>query len=170
MEKKKSNHTTTSIDEKHNDMMGMYYVIENETIPKLNDEIQELINQAKAIRTKKNEQYYELLDEIKAKKQELKRLKSSKKEYLLQNSKYIFHYYEEKQKINLGENVKDKKTMHTFSKSRAIRMKVAILITSVTINRNDYFNNIGKTLDKIPFIYRNMYWIPRLVYCATKVN
>ena len=49
-------------------------------------------------------------------------------------------------------------------------MKAAILITSVTINRNDYFNNIGKTLDKIPFIYRNMYWIPRLVYCATKVN
>ena len=99
MEKKKSNHTT-SIDEKHNDMMSMYYVIENETIPKLEQEIQDLIKEAKAIRTKKNEHYYELLDEIKAKKQELKRLKTSKKEYLLQNSKYIFHYYEEKQKIN----------------------------------------------------------------------
>ena len=50
MEKKKSNHATTSIDEKHNDMMSMYYVIENETIPNLEQDIHDLIIEAKSIR------------------------------------------------------------------------------------------------------------------------
>ena len=115
MEKKKTNNTT-SIDEKHNDMMSMYYVIERETIPKLKTEIGDLIKQAKDIKHKKSELYFDIVDTIKSKKQELKQLQQGKKDYLLNNSKYIFHYYEEKQKINLGENVKDKKTIHTFFK------------------------------------------------------
>ena len=114
MDKKKA--SMKSIDEKHNDMMQMYYIIENETIPKLKKEIQDLSQQSKQIKSKKNESYYDLLDTIKDKKEEIKKLQYSKKLYLLQNSKYIFHYYEEKQKINLGENVKDKTTIHNFFK------------------------------------------------------
>ena len=114
MDKKKS--SIKSIDEKHNDMMQMYYIIENETLPKLKKEIQDLSQQSKQIKSKKNEAYYDLLDTIKDKKEEIKKLQYSKKLYLLQNSKYIFHYYEEKQKINLGENVKDKTTIHNFFK------------------------------------------------------
>jgi hypothetical protein len=75
-----------------------------------------LSQQSKQIKSKKNESYYDLLDTIKDKKEEIKKLQYSKKLYLLQNSKYIFHYYEEKQKINLGENVKDKTTIHNFFK------------------------------------------------------
>ena len=116
MEKKKSNTNTTSIDEKHNDMMSMYYVVENETIPNLKKDIQDSIAEAKQMKNKKSEAYYDLLDSIRAKKQELKQLKQGKQDYLLRNSKYIFHYYEEKQKINLGENVKDKKSIHSFFK------------------------------------------------------
>jgi len=114
MEKKKT--SIKSIDEKHNDMMQMYYIIENETIPKLKKEIQDLSQKSKQIKSKKNEAYYDLLDTIKDKKEEIKKLQYSKKLYLLQNSKYIFHYYEEKQKLNLGENVKDKTTIHNFFK------------------------------------------------------
>lgn len=77
----------------------MYYVIERETIPKLKTEIGDLIKQAKDIKHKKSELYFDIVDTIKSKKQELKQLQQGKKDYLLNNSKYIFHYYEEKQKI-----------------------------------------------------------------------
>ena len=116
MDKKKSSNATTSIDEKHNEMMSMYYVIENETIPNVQNEIKEMIADARNVKNKKSETYFEKVDKIKEKKKELKQLQQSKNDYLLHNAKYIFHYYEEKQKINLGENVKDKKTIHTFFK------------------------------------------------------
>lgn len=107
---------TQTLDEKHNDMMQMYSAIEQDTIPKLRNEIQELINQAKGTKSKRNEAYYELIDTIKMKKVELKQLETSKQKYLLQNSKYVFDYYEEKQKISSGENVKDTNTINRFFK------------------------------------------------------
>ena len=118
MDKNKKKNVQT-IDEKHNDLMQMYFVIENETIPNLQKEVQSLVHKANTTKQKKNEKYYELLDTIKAKKQELKHLQDSKNKYLLKNSKYIFHYYEEKQKINTGENIKDKTSINNFFKIKA---------------------------------------------------
>ena len=46
----------------------------------------------------------------------MKSLKKRKKDYLLQNSKYIFNYYEEKQKISSGENTIDSNTINKFFK------------------------------------------------------
>lgn len=114
MDKKKNN--TQTLDEKHNDLMQIYLVIENETIPELEKEIKQLIGSAKNTKQKKSEQYYELLDKIKEKKKELKRLELGKAQYLLENSKYIFQYYEEKQKLNNGDNIKDKTSINTFFK------------------------------------------------------
>ena len=113
--KKDTNHTQT-IDEKHNDLMNMHYVIENETIPKLELELKTLFSEAKEIKNKKNERYFEIIETIKDIKSEIKKLKLSKKEYLLKNSKYVFEYYEEKQKISVGENEKDKTTINRFFK------------------------------------------------------
>ena len=79
MDKKKTQVHT--IDEKHNDMMEMYMVIEKETIPKLKTEIQTMIENAKRTKQKKNENYYEMIDNIKTKKHELRKLQNSKNEY-----------------------------------------------------------------------------------------
>ena len=117
MEKKKTN--IQSIDQKHNDMMQTFYVIENETIPKLQQELQELKDNTKKIKNKKTEHYYECIDAIKQKRSEIKVLQQSKQKYIIENSKYIFHYYEEKQKINTGENKKDVKTINQFFKIKA---------------------------------------------------
>ena len=114
MDKKKTQLQT--IDEKHNDIMQMYYVIENETIPNLQSEINRLLDTAKNTKMRKNEKYYDMIDTIKIKKQELKKLQESKQQYLLDNSKYIFHYYEEKQKINAGENIINKTSINNFFK------------------------------------------------------
>jgi hypothetical protein len=115
--KKKEQNLT--LDEKHNDMMQLYYVIENETIPTLIKEIDTLIANAKNQTEKNAETYYELVYEIKSKRKELKSLQTSKNEYLLKNSKYIFNYYEDKQKISSGENRKDTNTISHFFKIRA---------------------------------------------------
>jgi hypothetical protein len=114
MDKKKTQLQT--IDEKHNDIMQMYYVIENETIPNLQKEINDLIETAKHTKQRKNEKYYDMIDTIKKKKTEFKKLQESKQQYLLDNSKYVFHYYEEKQKINAGENIINKTSINNFFK------------------------------------------------------
>ena len=117
MEVKNTNKKTDqnqTLDEKHNDMMQMYYVIEHDTIPKLYKEIEKLSETAKKKKEKKTEAYFELLDQIKSKKAEVKKLETAKNKYLLQNSRFIFHYYEEKQKISSGENKKDTNTISTF--------------------------------------------------------
>ena len=112
--KKKTQSQT--LDKKHQDMMQMYFVIENETIPNLQCDIKDNIAKAKQMKQKKSEAYYDLIDLIRSQKQELKSLQTSRKEYLLENSKYIFHYYEEKQKISNGENRKDTMTINQFFK------------------------------------------------------
>jgi len=114
-ESKKSRDQTKTIDEKHTDMMNIFYVIENETIPKLQEEKQNI--QLKLKKTKMySDEYHELKESLDDIKTEMKSLKKQKKEYLLQNSKYIFNYYEEKQKISSGENVIDSNTINKFFK------------------------------------------------------
>lgn len=118
MDTKKKDQNNITLDEKHNDMMSMYYVIENETIPNLQTEIVELMKNLNSIH-KKTEKYYDTIDLIKEKKKKIKDLKKKNKDYLLNNSKYIFRYYEEKQKISLGDNVKDVTTINNFFKIKA---------------------------------------------------
>jgi hypothetical protein len=96
-----------SIDEKHQDMVNIFHVIERETIPKLTDEIEIVVSRIKKIENKHSEEYYEMIDTWKEMKKKLLKLKKQKTKYLLDNSKYIFHYYEEKQKISSNENIKD---------------------------------------------------------------
>jgi len=112
--KKKEN--TITLDEKHNDIMQMYYVIENDTIPKLKTEIEGLKKKVKKNKNKKNESYYDNVETIKSKMKEVRELETSKNKYLMKNAKIIFHYYEEKQKISYGDNVKDSNTINSFFK------------------------------------------------------
>lgn len=107
-----------SIDEKHQEMMSMFYVIENETIPNLEKEEQETIAKIKQMKVC-TEEYYDLRDRVKTIKKEIKTLKKKKKDYLLENSKYIFHYYEDKQKVSTGINNKDINTMNSFFKIKS---------------------------------------------------
>ena len=117
-EKKKDKNL--SIDEKHQDMVNIFHVIEKETIPKLSEETNELYLRIKKSENKNNEEYYEMIDKWKELKKQLLQLKKQKKKYLLDNSKYIFHYYEEKQKISSGENIKDIITINKFFRIKGL--------------------------------------------------
>jgi len=111
--------TKQTIDEKHQEMMNMFLVIEKETIPNLYQEQETCINKRNEIKKKtkeKTEEYFELREKIKDIKKEVKKLQKKKKDYLLKNSKFIFHYYEDKQKVSSGVNLKDVNTMNSFFK------------------------------------------------------
>jgi len=143
-QKQKQMHQT--LDEKHNDMMHMYFILENDTIPKLEAEINTIVTEIKESK-QKTEPHYELLDKLKSKKIELKKLQSSRKNYLLKNSKYIFDYYEEKQKISSNENIKDKSTISTFFAKKTLSQKT--LSKTVDNFKNNkkiyqqYWKNVG---------------------------
>ena len=104
-----------SIDEKHQEMMNVFKLIEEHTIPELEKEVDDLQNCTHKI-TKKTEEYYEMKEKMKNKKREINILRQKKKKYLLDNAKYIFHYYEDKQKTSTGYNVKDTSTINHFFK------------------------------------------------------
>ena len=104
-----------SIDEKHQEMMNVFKLIEEHTIPELEKEVDDLQNCTQKI-TEKTEEYYEMKEKMKNKKREINNLRQKKKKYLLDNAKYIFHYYEDKQKTSIGYNVKDTSTINHFFK------------------------------------------------------
>jgi uncharacterized protein YecE (DUF72 family) len=117
MEKEsKKREQNQTIDEKHTDMMNIFHVIEHETIPKLQEQKAQLIQTLRAMKNKTSDAYYEYREQLDDIKQEISQLKKQKKQYLLQNSKYIFNYYEEKQKISSGENKIDSNTINSFFK------------------------------------------------------
>jgi hypothetical protein len=109
---------TKTIDEKHTDMMNIFYVIENDTIPKLQKTKQEIMHQITHSK-KHSDEYYDLKEKLEEVKNEMNSLKNKKKEYLLSNSKFIFNYYEDKQKISSGENNIDSCTINKFFKIKA---------------------------------------------------
>ena len=114
--------TIKNIDEKHTDMMNTFLVLEKETIPKLLQEKSCLKKKLKYLEDHDKhhtDEYFEIQDTIEDIRQEIKDLRFKKKNYLLDNSKYIFNYYEEKQKISNGNNTKNTDSINQFFKIKA---------------------------------------------------
>uniref|UniRef100_A0A6C0I4S6 Uncharacterized protein n=1 Tax=viral metagenome TaxID=1070528 RepID=A0A6C0I4S6_9ZZZZ len=93
-----------TIDEKHTDMLNRFHEIDTKIIPSLKVEKEQLIEQAKMLKENQIELYMELRDKILAIHQKIKQLQQQKKEYLLNNSRYIFQYFEEKKQISNQSN------------------------------------------------------------------
>jgi hypothetical protein len=113
---------TQNIDEKHTDIMNSFYVIDNDTIPKLLEEKQKIKKRLKYFENhhlQNTDEYFEWQDKKQEISQEIQELKIKKKNYLLDNSKYIFNYYEEKQKISNGKNIKNSNSINQFFKIKA---------------------------------------------------
>jgi hypothetical protein len=111
-----------NIDEKHTDIMNTFFVIENHTIPMLQQEKQRYKKHLKHLEDKKqqnSEEYFDYQDKIEETRKEIRNLRKKKNDYLLNNSRYIFNYYEEKQKISNGENTKNRESMNRFFKIKA---------------------------------------------------
>ena len=101
--KKRIQHANITIDEKHTQMLNDFHIIETETIPELEDTRQLLKHQCRSLDENDIDTKMEIKDKIRDITEQLKKYKSIKNDYLLNNVPYIFNYFEEKKNISTGE-------------------------------------------------------------------
>jgi len=97
--------TSITLDTKHNDFLNEFSTDQEDIIPDLKIEKYNLKNQLKN-NDLTIEQRLDIQDKINELKETIKEIKLKKKEYFLNNSKYIFEYFENKKNISSGNNVK----------------------------------------------------------------
>ena len=134
---------TCTLDSKHHEKMQEFKNIDEKQIPSLRKKRKKL----KKMLNKKSlilEESLQINDEIFEINKELAKLKKMKKEYLLDNSKYVFDYYENKKTLAEGENLKTK-VLHSFfsKKSELDHLKTK---EQKTINNSQkYLSNIDES-------------------------
>jgi hypothetical protein len=99
---------TTTLDSKHNEFVNEFIKDEFDKIPRLKEEKYELTKQLALDNSLVIEDIMDIKDRIKEITENIKELKAKKTNYFLNNSKYIFEYFENKKNIN---NVEDNKVV-----------------------------------------------------------
>jgi hypothetical protein len=91
-----------TIDEKHTEMLNRFETIEKVTIPELISEKAKLKTIIPTLKEAQIDEYMDICDKIEYIRSQIRALKTQKKQYLLENSKYIFDYFEQKKQISNG--------------------------------------------------------------------
>ena len=136
-----------TLDGKHKEFLNEFSKDENNRIPELKLERQELKQQLKD-NNLTIEQRLDCQDKINELTQLIKDTKNKKKEYFLDNSKYIFDYFENKKNISEGapNNISDKnKILNSFFK---IKQNNSESTNNLANNNNivqKYLSNIDDT-------------------------
>lgn len=112
---KKSDPAQHTIDKKHSQMLEEFHNNETIHIPELIAQKQSLRLQLRSLNVDQIVQYMELKDKIEKVNDQIKDLKLQKKRYLLDNSKHIFNYFEEKKQISCG-GTKNVNVLNNFFK------------------------------------------------------
>jgi hypothetical protein len=164
---KKFNTIKTTLDNKHNEIIKSFKHNEEVVIPKYLKQIEKL-----ELMLNKSKKKLELLDNINKYKNIIKSLKNKEKNYYLNNSKYIFDYFENKKNISTNDtfensdknnivkqffslNISDESNNDINIEANNAKMKDE---NFTKINNNNfidkYFNNIdSKYLNYDKFIY-----------------
>ena len=130
---------SNTIDEKHTELLNRFNDIEINIIPALIQEKKQLKRTLNTLNENQIEKYMDIKDKIQQITQKIKILKKEKKNYLLQNSKYIFQYFEDKKKISSGNNNQNTNKLNSFFKIK------------------DKFNEDSRENENSKNIYQN-YW------------
>ena len=122
-----------TLDGKHKEFLNEFSKNDNDKIPDLKAEKKELEIKLENPDEKLTvEQKLDITDRIKEIKSTIKELKSKKKEYFLDNSKFIFDYFENKKNISSGA-------------SSDISSKNKLLNTFFKIKQDDTLNTLNQT-------------------------
>jgi len=126
-----------TLDNKHSEMMQNFGNIENIELPKLNNEIIQI--KKSLLEENGLETRLDLEDELKRLISKRNNLSNKKKRYLLDNSKFIFEYFEKKRDISKGNS--KKKILHSFFQTeKKFQPKIA-----ATNNVQKYLLNVDNT-------------------------
>ena len=164
---KKFNTIKTTLDNKHNEIIKSFKHNEEVVIPKYLKQIEKL-----ELMLNKSKNKLELLDTITKYKNIIKSLKTKEKNYYLNNSKYIFDYFENKKNISANDtlensdknnivkqffslNISDESNNPITNETSNTKIKDENFIKTNNHNFIDkYFNNIdSKYLNYDKFIY-----------------
>ena len=102
--------TSVTLDGKHKEFINEFSKNDNYTIPELKNERITLISKLENENTLTIEQKLDINDRINEININIKELKSTKKDYFLNNSKFIFDYFENKKNISSGSSTNTNKT------------------------------------------------------------
>ncbi len=141
--------SAVTLDNKHTEIMNEFDKDENDRIPELKYERQELKMQLNNDDLTL-EQRLDIEDQIQQINQSIKETKMKKKEYYLDNSKYIFEYFENKKNISSGTaiNTVTSKTnlVNSFFKIKSIVDENELNVQKETNNIvQKYLSNIDDT-------------------------
>jgi hypothetical protein len=150
--------TAVTLDNKHKEFLNDFMKDDYNTIPELKLERQEIQNKINSGEVSL-EARLDMEDQIKALTERIKGLKTKKKEYFLDNSKYIFEYFENKKVISVGNkavaSTNKSKIVNSFFK---IRDEPVIDNTAHVENSNivqKYLSNIDDMfIDVNSFVYQ----------------
>ena len=164
---KKFNTIRTTLDSKHNEIIKSFKYNEEVVIPKYLKQIDKLESMLNKSKNK-----LEIVDNINKYKNMIRSLKTKEKNYYLNNSRYIFDYFENKKNISTNDTIEnsDKNNIvkQFFSLNISDESNNAINFETtnakitdenyIKINNNNfidkYFNNIdSKYLNYDKFIY-----------------
>ena len=156
--------STITVDSKHNEKMKELNFIKTKKIPNLKKQKKKL--RAKILQENILEKRLDLEDKLQEIKSEIARLKSLRKKYLLDNSKFIFDYFEKKKEISEGNNKTkilhsffDNKSIHkqnnqTFVQKYLVNIDERLLDINNYVQKNDVCNNCQGEL--IPVDYEGV--------------
>jgi hypothetical protein len=98
--------TNITLDTKHKEFLNEFTKDENNNIPHLKFEREDLRNKLKNHSDKLTvEQKLDIEDKINELTEDIREKKTKKKEYFLDNSKFIFEYFENKKNISNGSSI-----------------------------------------------------------------
>ena len=153
--------TIKTLDDKHSEISEKYLHDKNVLIPKYENQINKLKSLISDNKTKKKNKNPELIKkEIEEIEKKIITINKKYNDYYLNNAKYIFTYFEDKQKINdlnnkntnTSENNKISKffnlnNRNIISDDNIINNKDKSSINNDSKNIDKYFNNITKSLN-----------------------
>jgi len=135
--------TAVTLDNKHREIVNDLDKDINERIPEIKTEIFELVTKMK--KSTSFEQKLEIEEAISEKKKTIKSLKHRKNEYLLDNSKLIFEYFETKKNISDVNVVSKNQVLNSFFK---IKQEDDNIITNQRKSHNIVQTYLSKLDDK----------------------
>lgn len=143
----------TTLDGKHKEFMTEFVEDEYRNIPKLKQEYKKLEQQSKQL-NQSIDQIMEYKDRMREISQSIKELKHKKNDYFLDNSKYIFEYFENKKNIS---NMDTKNSSKNQMLDRFFKIKNDPSNNTDSLNNNivqKYLSNIDESfLDINSFVF-----------------
>tara|TARA_Y200000002_G_scaffold67942_1_gene52795 strand:+ start:1678 stop:2826 length:1149 start_codon:yes stop_codon:yes gene_type:complete len=167
---RKSNRSQSiyTIDVKHSEMLERFNNIETVMIPNLNKEKEELKSKVPNLKENQMDDFMRIKDRIGEINKEIKELKQEKKNYLLDNSKHIFNYFEQKKQISNDSNSMNQNTkvLNSFFKIKSINEESSdINNEKYKQSKNSFIKYWTNVTNEITNIQDYLISTDRCIYC-----